>query len=64
MITRNNRTVTLKLARHEVIDLMLICNTIAYQLQQTDPASMKKWNKLHDKIRDQLEQYDKKQEEV
>ena len=63
MITRNNRTVTLKVARHEVIDLMLICNTIAYQLQQTDPVSMRKWNKLHDKINDQLKQYDKKHEE-
>ena len=55
MVTRNNRTVTLKMTRGEVIDIMLLCNTIAYQLQQTDPASMKKW--------DQLKQYDKKHEE-
>lgn len=60
MIVRNNRTVTLKMTRREVIDLMLMCNTIAYHLHQTDPATMEKWYKIRDKIHDQLQQYDKK----
>ena len=63
MVTKNNRTVTLKMTRAEVIDIMLLCNTIAYQLQQTDPSSMKKWDHIHNKIYDQLKQHDKKHEE-
>lgn len=50
MLTLNERTVTLKLRRIEVCDLLLIC---AYYSQTAD-----KWKILHDKLREQLDKFD------
>lgn len=53
MITLNGRTVTLKMTRREVCDLLLICNGMEGA----------KWSKIHDKIREQLDKFDAKMEE-
>lgn len=46
----NQRTVTIKLTRKELIDIMVLC---AYH-------NMPNWQKLHEKLSDQLEKADMK----
>lgn len=53
-MTYNQRTVTLKLERIEVCDLLLACTAIS---EETDA---KKWSELHDKLRAILDDYDMK----
>lgn len=49
----NQKTVTLKLKRREVIDLILACNELA--------RDGNKWGALHDKIRRELDKHDDKE---
>lgn len=50
MIDPNYRTVTLKLQRHQVVDLLLL----------TCAAEGKKWEALHDLLRTELDEHDEK----
>lgn len=53
-MTYNQRTITLKLQRIDVCDLLLACTAIA---QETDA---KKWSDLHDKLAAILDDFDAK----
>ena len=53
----NQKTVTLKLKRIEVCDLMLACTA----LDSSTPEDTQKWAKLHDKLKAILDEFDKKQ---
>jgi hypothetical protein len=52
----NLKTVSLKLKRIEVCDLLLACTALS---DATDNA--KKWSDLHDKLQEILNEFDKKQ---
>ena len=52
----NLKTVSLKLKRIEVCDLMLACTVLSDNNENT-----KKWNDLHDKLQEILKEFDKKQ---
>lgn len=52
----NLKTVSLKLKRIEVCDLMLACTVLSDATENT-----KKWNDLHDKLSKILKEYDEKQ---
>lgn len=56
MIKLNNRTVTLKMTRGEVCDLLIACNTMPAVVESD------KWKKIHDKMREQLDAFDAKLE--
>ena len=45
----NQRTVTIKLKREQIVDIMILCAMIGG-----------KWIKIHDKIQDQLKEADAK----
>ena len=49
---KNERTVTVKISRQELIDLLLLCAV------HTDDA--KKWDDLHKKLYEQLKTFDTK----
>ena len=51
---RNERTVTVKLTRGELIDLTLLCNCAA------QAKDAKKWDELHKKLYEQLKAFDEK----
>ena len=51
----NERTVTLKLERREVCRLQMAC-TLVSQIKDSSPE----WKELHDKIYDQLFEFDQK----
>ena len=51
----NNKTITLKLKRIEVCDLLLACTAVA------DEGYGEKWNALHDKLKNILDEFDAKQ---
>lgn len=53
---KNFRTVTVKITRRELVDLLIACNACSENVN--DPAN--KWNKLHDKLREQLALFDLK----
>lgn len=53
-MTYNQRTVTLKLARIDVCDLLLACTAIACE------SDAYKWEVLHDKLLTILEDFDEK----
>lgn len=48
----NERTITVKLTRHEVLDLMLMCTA--------HDGDAKKWGEIYDKLCEQVENWDKK----
>ena len=50
---RNHRTITLKLSRHEVCDLLIALAAAK------DASNAKRWEELHDKIRSMLADFDK-----
>lgn len=52
----NQKTVTLKLTRHDVCDLLLACSA----LDKSTDENTKKWNELHDKLKDILDDFDSK----
>ena len=55
-IRMNERTVTLKLQRHEVADLLLACDIML--------EDGTKWKDLHEKIWVQLKMFDQKLQEA
>ncbi len=58
----NQRTVTLKLTRAEVCDLLVGCTAISESLENKGDTSAK-WEALHDKIKAVLDAFDEKQNE-
>lgn len=50
----NQKTVTVKLQRIEVCDLLLACTAVAAE------SEAKKWNELHDKLAAILDEFDQK----
>ena len=56
-MTNNQRTVTVKVTRHELIDLCLACSAIA---EETDAV---KWRALYEKLEAQLSAFDEKLKE-
>ena len=50
----NQRTITLKLTRIEVIDLMIACTAVS------EVSDAEKWNKLHDKLKEYVDALDEK----
>lgn len=52
----NSLTVTVKISRRELIDLLIACTACSESMN--DPAN--KWNKLHDKLRQCLACHDLK----
>lgn len=53
-MTYNQRTMTVKLERIDVCDLMLACTVIA------DETGAEKWSKLHDKLLAMIDAFDEK----
>ena len=53
-MTHNEKTVTLKLKRIEVCDLLLACTLISAE------SDAQRWDKLHDKLKQILEEFDEK----
>lgn len=53
MVTYNMRTVTLKLQRHEVCDLLL---AVSVAFEESNNAN--RWVSLHQRIKDQLDAFD------
>ena len=56
-LTHNEKTVTLKLKRIEVCDLLLATTLIANESDAT------KWHRLHDKLKEILEAFDEQNSE-
>lgn len=56
MLNNNSRTVTLKLQRREVCDLLLALTLISHESDAT------KWAALHDKVKGILNTFDEKLE--
>ena len=50
---RNHRTMTLKLSRHEVCDLLIAL------VATKDASNAEHWSELHDKIKSMLADFDK-----
>lgn len=50
----NQKTVTLKLKRIDICDLLLACTLISAE------SNAQKWDKLHDKLATILEEFDEK----
>ncbi len=58
MINYNNRTVILKLTRREVCELLVACACCGVVTK--DEAIEGKWEKLHNRINEQLNEFDEK----
>lgn len=52
----NSKTVTLKLKRIDVCNLMLACTALSDSAPETS-----KWSTLHDKLKTIIDEFDKKQ---
>ena len=55
----NQKTVTCKLRRIEVCDLMIACTAISSAEKDAGQAG-KKWDDLHDRLKQILDDFDKK----
>ena len=53
----NNRTVTLKLKRRELVDLMCACTSMEFSVEE---GHGKKWGALHDRLSEILKDFDTK----
>ena len=53
-MTHNEKTVTLKLKRIDVVDLLIATTTLTYD------TKAEKWGLLHDKLREILDDFDEK----
>ena len=58
-MTYNQRTVSVKLTRIEVCDLLIATTSIAQQLKK-EGHTASKWEALHDKLSEQLTAFDAK----
>lgn len=56
----NQKTVTLKLKRIEICDLLLACTSVSSALHD-EGHSAEKWDALHDKLSQILADFDKAQ---
>ncbi len=56
----NQKTVTCKLKRIEVCNLLIACNAISNAMKNGEDKG-KKWDELHDKLKQILDEFDKKQ---
>ena len=56
----NQKTVTCKLKRIEVCDLLIACTAISSAVKE-DGETGQKWDNLHDKLKQILDDFDKKQ---
>lgn len=56
----NQKTVTVKLKRIELCDLLLACTSVSDSLER-EGQTAKKWNDLHDKLKVILDEFDKSQ---
>ena len=56
----NQKTVSLKLKRIEICDLLLACIAVSESLEG-DGQTAKKWDDLHDKLGAILKEFDEKQ---
>lgn len=54
----NEKTVTVKIKRIELCDLLLACTA----LDNATDEETKKWAKLHDRLKEILDDFDSKQE--
>ena len=57
---RNHFETTIKVKRIEICDLILLCGLKAVD----DPKHTSKWQRLHDKLKSQLDELDKQLDEV
>ena len=55
----NSRTVTVKMTRIELCDLLIATTSIAQGLE-AEGHTANKWHTLHDKLREQLDAFDEK----
>lgn len=60
MTPLNQKTVTVKMKRIELCDLLIACTA----LDEETNADNRKWAKLHDKLKAVLDEFDSKQEET
>lgn len=58
MTPLNQKTVTVKMKRIELCDLLMACTA----LDEETNADNRKWAKLHDKLKAVLDEFDSKQE--
>lgn len=59
---RNTRTITLKMQRRDVCDLMLATTAIKLDLER-EGRTANKWAALHELLKQQLDDFDKKLDE-
>lgn len=50
----NQKTVQIRIKRRELIDILLACNALSKEAGD-------KWSELHDKLREQLDAFDRKE---
>lgn len=51
----NQKTLQIRIKRRELVDLLLALN----EMSATEPGN--KWSELHDKLREQLDAFDRKE---
>ena len=56
----NQKTVTVKIKRIELCDLILSCTACSISAKESGETG-KKWDDLHDKLKAILDEFDKKQ---
>ena len=55
----NSRTVTVKMSRSDLCNLLMATTSIAQTLQE-EGREASKWGALHDKLREQLDAFDER----
>ena len=60
MKTLNQKTVTAKLQRIELCDLMIACTAVAQSLEKEGHTATQ-WHNLHDKLSAIIDEFDSKQ---
>ena len=60
---RNSKTIKVKMQRRDVVDLMLATTGVKLALE-ADGRPAKKWAALHDLLKQQLDEFDKKLDEA
>lgn len=58
MKTPNQKTMTIKLRRRDIVDLMTAC---AWAAVDAGVCSDSKWRNLHEVLREQLDEFDSKE---
>ena len=55
----NSRTMTVKMTRIELCDLLIATTSVAHSLE-SEGHTANKWHTIHDKLLEQLEAFDEK----